>query len=136
VSFIRRVKSVANLRQTRIFAKGTDLNETKMIALVEKLTRVRTEGTDESHSPGVKFSTEHYDCWLDIDEAELKKAATKLEETAKDHQELIKRLRARLSNKSYLANAPKELVDETKDALAQAEAELEDVEQELKALKS
>ena len=136
ITFIRKVRSVAAIKDVRVFAKRTDLLDQNQIKLVEKLTKVKTEQTEESLSQGVKFSTRHYDIWLDIKESELKKAAGKLEERVKAYKESIKRLEYRLSNKSYVANAPKELVKETKQSLDQERNALTEVEGELRALKS
>jgi valyl-tRNA synthetase len=137
VSFMRQIKSIAKIRESRIFAKNTDILRPEIMRIVEKLTNIKTrEQDEESRSPGVKFYTDHYSIWLDINEDELKKAAAKLESRAVKHKEAIKRYDARLNNKSYMDNAPEDLIKETR---AQREAEivlLGDVEAEIKALKA
>ena len=132
VSFIRRVKSAATINKVSVSAKSVK----PPLELIGTLARVRAEESESAQPKGVKFSTAGYDIWLDIDQAELKKAGGKLEDQVNSLKESIRRLESRLSNKNYVSNAPESLVEETKQTLDQEKARLTEVEQELKALKS
>jgi len=136
VSFTRQLKSVAKVKEIRVFARGTDLLDSSLIALIEKLSRVKSlEGDNkENLSQGVKFATSNFDYWFDVDEDELNKASAKLQSTAVQRKTSIERLEARLSNASYVDNAPQELVEETKQQLKQEQDLLQEIEDELKAL--
>jgi valyl-tRNA synthetase len=135
VSFVRQLKAAANVKEIRVFTKHTSSLDSNLISLLEKLTRVKAAGDkDRSLSPGVKFSTSNYDYWFDVDEDELSKAIAKLETKAKKSQESMERMQERLANRSYVDNAPPELVEETKNQLEQEQRTLEEIESEIKAL--
>lgn len=74
---------------------------------------------------GLQLSGTRYRCWLDVDTGMLKMYADKLAEQIATQEKLIGQLQGRLDNKSYVDNAPKEIVEQTKDQLAEARAELE-----------
>jgi valyl-tRNA synthetase len=57
--------------------------------------------------------------------------AQRLQEQRQDRQESIKRLEQRLANKSYIENAPKELVDETKTSLETEKQLLNSLDKEI-----
>jgi len=119
VSFVRAVKSIARIKGVRVFIKNTDLTDRGLVELIGKLAKVKAgqSPNDDSLSPGLKFSSANFDCWLDVDEAELKAAVAKLQTRADAHSQSIKRLEGRLANKDYLEQAPAELIEETGQAL-------------------
>jgi valyl-tRNA synthetase len=59
---------------------------------------------------------------------------TRLTMRAEELDKQIKNLRGRLSNESYVSKAPEKLVNETKQQLADAEAEAEKVAEQLSGL--
>jgi len=136
VSFIRQIKTVANVKQVKIFKRGTDIEEPGLSQTIEKLSRTKVqEGIKESLSPGVKFSTKNYDSWLDIAESELAKAIDKLEIDSQKTEGLISRLQSRLDNKEYMSKAPEELKKQTKMQLEEEVKALEQIKLEIKSLK-
>ena len=59
-----------------------------------------------------------------MDEADAKKAIARLEEEIETLEKRVLSLRGKLSNQAYVDNAPSELVEETREILAQAESDL------------
>lgn len=70
--------------------------------------------------------------WLDIDRETARHFVTELSVKIGAQEQLIKNLEGRLANKSYIKNAPKHLVDETKDQLKEAREALEKIRAEHK----
>jgi valyl-tRNA synthetase len=78
-----------------------------------------------SSGTGLQLSGTRYRCWLDVDTGMLKQYADKLATQLTAQEKLIAQLQARLDNKGYTENAPKEIVAETKEHLHNAQDELE-----------
>ncbi len=76
-------------------------------------------------SEGIQLTQTTYKAMLDIPADVAKQYADKLAEQAKAETEAIKRLEARLSNKSYTEHAPAAVVKQTRTQLADAKARLE-----------
>ncbi len=73
---------------------------------------------------GVKLTDTKLNCWLDVD---AKLAGNYLGELAVkiDQQKtIVKQFEKRLANKSYISNAPEELVDQTRNQLKEAQNQL------------
>lgn len=66
-----------------------------------------------------------YRCWLDVDSTIAQAHLAQLAEQITNQEGQTARLKSRLSNENYVKNAPKEVVKETKEQLAEAEATLE-----------
>jgi valyl-tRNA synthetase len=137
VSFARQLKAAADVKEIRMSTK-TNSQDPSLVTLLGKLTRIKSVEGDsgQNQSAGVKFSTASYDYWFDVNEEELAKAVAKLEARAQNHRQSLKRLQERLANRSYVDNAPAELVEETKNQLDQEQHALEAIDAEIKALKS
>jgi valyl-tRNA synthetase len=88
------------------------------------LTRLASIGgvSEVSSGSGLRLTSTKYLCWLDVDAETLKNYVEKLDEQIVAQKQVITQLQGRLANKSYVANAPKQIVDQTKDQLAEAEA--------------
>jgi valyl-tRNA synthetase len=78
-----------------------------------------------SSGTGLQLSGTRYRCWLDVDTGMMKQYADKLATQLTAQEKLIAQLQARLDNKGYTENAPKEIVAETKEHLHNAQDELE-----------
>ncbi|HSX30418.1 MAG TPA: valine--tRNA ligase [Candidatus Saccharimonadales bacterium] len=93
----------------------------------ELLTRMSglNSVSEVASGTGLKLTSTHHNCWLDVDSAALKAYADKVGEQIAAQEKAIAQLQGRLDNKGYVANAPKKVVDETRDQLAEAKAALE-----------
>lgn len=80
---------------------------------------------------GMHLTQTKIDCWLDIDLNTSQKYITKLHVNKLSKEATIEHLKNRLDNKSYIKNAPAEVVKQTKDQLNEEQTLLEKIEVEL-----
>lgn len=119
VNEIRYVKGVMRLRGglTLYHAGEAFLNEQagliKRMAGLEDIKEVR-----DGH--GLHLTSTSLECWLDIDQESAHRFLDKLNGQIEEQKKSIARLESRLSNKAYVQNAPKELIEETKAQLEEA----------------
>lgn len=97
--------------------------------LIQQLSRIKAviavPGGD-----GVRLTTTPYNCWLDIDATTAQRYAGELAAKRDTVETSIGQLKARLANKAYVENAPKQVVDQTKVQLAEATTLLTHIQQE------
>ncbi len=94
--------------------------------LLKRLARLKAV-TAVNDGTGLYLTTTKLRCWLDIDSATARAYAADLQIKHDKQQAFITQLESRLSNKSYVKNAPRKLVDETKDQLAEAKTVLANI---------
>lgn len=63
---------------------------------------------------GLNLTSTSLNCWLDIDRATAASYIVKLNDQKTDQEKLIQQFQARLDNESYVKNAPKEVVEDTR----------------------
>lgn len=100
----------------------------ELIARLAGLAGVKE--VDSGH--GLHLTSTPLTCWLDVDANTARRYIKKLEEQRTAHEQTIERLKARLDNKNYVKNAPKNLVDETKQQLIEQQELLNGVNDEIK----
>lgn len=79
---------------------------------------------------GVRLTQTTYNCWLDIDTTTAQRYLGELAAKRDAAETSIGQLKARLDNPSYVENAPRRIVDQTKQQLAENIALLENINQE------
>jgi valyl-tRNA synthetase len=104
-------------------------------SIIKKLARLQavTEVTDGA---GIYLTSTKHRCWLDIDPSTARAYLSELEEKTTAQAQSIQRLDARLANKEYVKNAPKEVVEQTKLQLAEAQELLKTLEEEKQRFQS
>ncbi len=103
--------------------------------LIGKLAKAKTvEHTDQPR--GLRLAASGRDAWLDLDADTLYEHQTNLEKRLAVTRGEIETLEARLSNESYVAKAPAQLVEESREQLASKQALVERLEAELQVLSS
>lgn len=102
----------------------------KHAELIKKLARLSgvTKSNDKS---GLRLTQTDHQLYLTIDDKHLKAFSDELRENIKQQESVVKNLKKRLGNKSYVSNAPKKIVDETKAQLEDAQKLLESMQAEL-----
>ncbi|HVV66467.1 MAG TPA: valine--tRNA ligase [Candidatus Saccharimonadales bacterium] len=100
-------------------------NIIKQLARLAAVTEVRD-------GQGVHLTSTSSHCWLDIDTATAQQYLGELTAKYERQEAVIKQLEGRLANKSYVENAPKEIVDETRQQLQEAKELLAGIEAEQK----
>lgn len=105
------------------------------IELIDRLARVTTKV--ESQEPeGLKIEQGELCIWLDMGQDSIDDMVTSLTEKVEGLKREVGNLEKRLSNKSYVENAPEKLVNETKDQLAQKQEQLKTTEIDIKRFKN
>ena len=103
--------------------------------LIGKLAKAKAvEHTEQAR--GLRLAASGRDAWLDLDADTLYEHQTNLEKRLADTRGEIATLEARLSNESYVAKAPAQLVEESREQLASKQALVERLEAELQVLGS
>ncbi|HTH71820.1 MAG TPA: valine--tRNA ligase [Candidatus Pristimantibacillus sp.] len=131
----------AIVTEVRAIMKAVDVNKTTLTytdapvveandALIKRLARLESVsyGTQE----GVKLTQTKSDLRLGISPEVARKYAQKLAGQQKAEETAIKNLEARLSNKSYVANAPESVVNQTREQLESAAERLKALQEEQK----
>jgi valyl-tRNA synthetase len=118
VSEIRFITATTGVTKPRLYHRDDEFI-VMHAELIQKLAGV-SEVKAVSDGSGLNLTQSGHDCWLDLDHDTInhfvKQLAGKLEATKKS----IAQLEGRLGNKAYVDKAPKQLVDETKQHLADA----------------
>jgi valyl-tRNA synthetase len=79
---------------------------------------------------GLHLTTTRTRGWLDLDQESIHAFLYQLREKQAEHSKDIAQLEKRLGNESYVKNAPKELVEQSRAQLAEAQASLAKVREE------
>jgi valyl-tRNA synthetase len=99
-------------------------------ALIKQLTRVH-DIKEVTSGAGLHLTQTTENCWLDVDRETARNYVSKLESQQTEEALSLERLKARLGNKSYTDNAPKKLVEETKQQLKESEQRLQQITAEI-----
>ncbi len=129
ITEIRYIKGAMHLRG------GISLYHTGEALLVEQgeliASLARLEGvTQVKDGHGLHLTSVPFSCWLDIDQETAKHFVEELATKIAEQKQVIKQLEGRLSNTSYVQNAPKTIVDQTRDQLTEATTQLEKLQNE------
>ena len=73
-------------------------------------------------------------CWLDVEQHTIEAYLDNLNESLEETNSYINKLQARLENKAYTHNAPKEVVNDTKQSLKDAQARSETLSRQIKQI--
>ncbi len=108
-------------------------NETLVTDNADMITRLARLGdiTTSSAGKGLRLSSSQMAVWLDLSDDQVSEFVGTLRERMAATQKSITALEGRLSNKSYVDNAPRNLVEETQASLQQAKRVLATQESEL-----
>lgn len=128
VSEIRFIKGRLSLKGLNLYHSGEDFL-TEHASLIKALGGLESVQAVRAGS-GLRLTQTRYKAWLDIDQQSTQRFLEELKTKKLDQEKLIKQLEARLANKNYTKNAPKQVVDETKTQLAEARALLANINEE------
>lgn len=95
--------------------------------LIAKLAGLEAVVASPADVDGLHLTQVPYDCWLDIDRQKRAAYLKELHAKQKDQETVISRLKARMDNKSYIDNAPKEVVRQTEQQIEDARQLLENI---------
>jgi valyl-tRNA synthetase len=129
VEEVRAIKAVVGSKTLSLYHAGVDFLDQHQ-ELIAKLARLKSV-TSVKAGKGLNLTSTAHVCWLDIDDQTAAGVTTKLKAKLAEQGGAVERLKARLGNKSYIENAPKSIVEETKKQLAEAEELLARTQAEL-----
>lgn len=115
-------------KQTLLYRQDELIDLTKDVLV--HLARLKSV-EQVSEARGLRLAVAHHEAWLDIDEDTLAEHKGKLQARIDETNDQIKKLEGRLSNKSYVDNAPETVVQQTRDQLADAQVLSERLQREL-----
>lgn len=131
VTEIRYIKGVMHLHGgISLYHTGEKLLEEQggLIASLARLDSVQY--VRDGH--GLHLTSVPFRCWLDIDQETALHFVKELEGKIKEQEQVVKQLEGRLSNDSYVKNAPKAIVEQTRDQLKAAGEQLAKLQEEHK----
>ncbi len=122
VTEVRRINS--NLKKPAQSAiTSADNALAAHVDLIDQLARVTTTVT-AGEPDGIKLSSGDMSLWLTLDKASLDDLRQALQTKIDSLNREVQALKKRLSNRSYIENAPKKLVEETKSNLRDKQTHL------------
>lgn len=126
VTETRAVVSALQLDKTALYHTGKAAFLNEHAELIAQLARI--EGVHEvEDGKGLHLTTSNYDCWLDVDSERAERFVVKLRKTQQEAEKRLEGLQKRLSNDNYVKQAPRELVEESKQ-------QLEEIKQHISSL--
>jgi valyl-tRNA synthetase len=115
ITEIRFVKGALGLSSKLRVIYGDDSFVKMHAGMIKSL--VNLESVDISDKPSGLRLNSSVDLWLDLDEKTLKDFLNSLKDQIANEEAVAGLLDKRLDNKSYIENAPKKIIDETKKQL-------------------
>lgn len=113
---------------TLLYNESTVLNSNA--DLITRLARLKAVGAGQGSDEGITLTTTTEHCWLDIDKETARKYSEELAEKKLAQENTIIQLMTRLSNTAYVESAPKAIVEQTREQLAEARQLLETISTE------
>jgi valyl-tRNA synthetase len=98
--------------------------------LIKRMARLKAV-TNVADGNGLFLTDTKYRSWLDITSDDAKHYAEKLKKKHAEQEKFISQLEGRLANKSYVENAPVQLVEETNRQLEDAKIQLDKLQTEI-----
>ncbi len=101
--------------------------------LLRRMTRVGYVQTTDT-GEGLRLTSTHEHIWLDLDTEQIQKYTSSLKKKLEEVEHAIEALEKRLSNESYVKNAPEALVEESREELNAKNGQAEHLRHQLKHL--
>ncbi len=122
VTEVRTIKSMLHLQSLTLYYTDVPFlaENSQLISQLAGLTGVH----EVTAGQGLHLTQTKYNCWLDIDSETARRYMGELDKERAGQEQTIKQLQARLGNKSYVKQAPKQLVEESQAQLAEAQGQL------------
>jgi valyl-tRNA synthetase len=134
VSEIRNLKAELRLANPTLLHRHEKLIETNQ-ELIERLTGLkRFEAVKEGR--GLVLPESQLDVWLDIDDAQLASYVATLKAQQQQKQRYRQQLEHQLSNQSFVVSAPPQVVEAARDRLAETQATITKINDQIEALNS
>lgn len=120
-----------NERYVLLYQNDTLIEENK--ALIKHLARLK-DVTSTDQARGLRLAASNREAWLDVSQETMYEHQSNLEVRLAETRQFIATLEARLSNESYVAKAPTQLVEESRTQLETKKALVARLQDELTIL--
>ena len=117
VTEVRSLMTELNLHGSKLYYHNVPFLK-ENAELIKKLTKLK-DVIDVKSGLGLQLVQTKYKAWLDVDSSTIKAHQLQLKEQQARLGDVVKSLEARLANKNYVKQAPKAIVDQTKDQLSE-----------------
>lgn len=128
VTEVRYITKALGVSGVSLYYTGTPFLSDNA-GIIKQLARLQAVSEVQAGT-GIHLTNTKYRAWLDIDKSVAQAYVKKLVSRRAAQEASIKQLAGRLDNKSYVKNAPKEVVAETKAQLAAAKTLLDSLKTE------
>jgi valyl-tRNA synthetase len=129
ISESRLVLSALGVSDITLYHTGVDFLA-EHAELIKRMARLKAV-SDVADGNGLFLTGTKYRCWLDITSDDARHYAQKLKKKYDAQEKFIGQLEGRLANKSYVENAPVQLVEETNRQLEDAKIQLDKLQTEI-----
>jgi valyl-tRNA synthetase len=134
VSQIRTLATEMGLaRPNLLYTADSRLSENA--ALIQSLARLG-EISEVKQGRGLRIPSNELFCWLDVDPKTIKEYRLSLRHKHDEAGEYLQRLTKQLANPDYLKKAPTELVQQTRDRVAETKLLLSQLDEQIRTLES
>jgi valyl-tRNA synthetase len=135
---IRRAKVVIDMGNQKIekacIKLSRDIDKEVAKPFIEKLAKVESVEFVETRVEGVSDVSDFVEVYIPTTDLDLSPIISRLEKQKEKTQKEIDKLNGMLKNERFIANAPANVIEENKSALASAEEKMAKIDQELKTL--
>ncbi len=136
---VRRCKTIidkANQKIEKAFVKlSADIDEQMLAAFIQKLGKVeQIEFVTSKPDNAVTDVSDNLETFISTDDIDMSGVIAKLEKQQEKLQKEIDKLNGMLSNERFVANAPEQVIEQNRKALAEAEGKMSKINSELEAL--
>ena len=128
-SEVRQIKATLQLRQLTLYYMQSELLHNHA-ELVKGLAGLQDVAQVEA-GKGLHLTQTSERCWLDVDQSAMNAYVKKLEKQREQAENAAEGLKKRLDNKDYVKQAPKNLVEETRQQLQNAKTLIENTKKEI-----
>lgn len=134
ITEIRDLKTRLRLRESTLYHKGDEFidDNRDLIINMSGIADVRQVKSGQ----GLHLTQSGIDAWLDVEHNVIREYLDKLKEEKQATESSAQALQARLDNKQYIKNAPKKLVQETKEQLKQKQERIEIISNQIRSAKT
>lgn len=120
VSEIRLITASVGVTKPTLGYSGSPFI-TQHAELIKKLANLSAI-TQATMGGGLRLTQTEHESWINLDQETVERFTKQLADRVTETHKVIAQLQGRLNNQSYMAKAPAELVDQTKQQLHEAEA--------------
>lgn len=128
VTEIRYIRSILNVHDLHLYFSNVPFlaDNSELIAKLANIESV----SEVRDGYGLHLTQTKYRCWLDIDQEVARSYSIQLQKKQVDEERSLERLKARLDNRAYVSGAPKNVIEQTRQQLADSEAQLAKITEE------